>query len=56
MPPPIMADNSNKVDINFNAETRRASGEVKKFRGEIEAVGSDGKKIAASIVARFMRT
>lgn len=47
-----MAD-SNKVDINFNAETSRARGEVRKFKGEIEAVGSDGKKSAAAITGSF---
>ena len=47
-----MAD-SNKVDINFNAETRRASGEVKKFKGDIEAVGPSGKKTAATISGSF---
>ena len=47
-----MAD-SNKVDINFSAETNKASGDVKKFKGEIEAVGPSGKKAAASISGSF---
>lgn len=47
-----MAD-TNKVDINFSAETAKASGEVRKFKGEIEAVGPSGKKAAASISGSF---
>lgn len=47
-----MAD-SNKVDINFSAETNKASGDVKKFKGEIEAIGPSGKKAAASISGSF---
>lgn len=47
-----MAD-SNKVDINFSAETAKASGEVRKFKGEIEAIGPSGKKAAASISGSF---
>ena len=47
-----MAD-SNKVDINFNAETRKASGDVRKFKGEIETIGPSGKKAAASISGSF---
>ena len=47
-----MAD-ANKVDINFNAETRKARGEVKQFKGEIESVGPSGKKTAASISGSF---
>ena len=47
-----MAD-SNKVDINFSAETRKASGDVRKFKGEIEEVGPSGKKAAASISGSF---
>ena len=47
-----MAD-SNKVDINFDAETAKASGDVRKFKGNIEAIGPSGKKTAASISGSF---
>ena len=47
-----MAD-SNKVDINFSAETKRAGADVKKFKAEIEAIGPTGKKAAASISGSF---
>ncbi|MBR2939391.1 MAG: hypothetical protein IKC15_05990 [Kiritimatiellae bacterium] len=47
-----MAD-SNKVDVNFSAETAKASGEVRNFKGEIEATGPTGKKTAASISGSF---
>ena len=47
-----MAD-SNKVDINFSAETRKASGDVREFKGNIEAVGPSGEKVAARISGAF---
>ena len=43
-----MADN-NKIDVNFAAETKKASSDVRKFKGEIESLGPAGKKAAASI-------
>ena len=39
----------NKVDIEFNAKTERASSDVKKMQRDIEATGASGKKAAASI-------
>ena len=47
-----MAD-SNKVVVSFDAQTSKASGDVRKFKGEIEAVGPSGKKTAASISGSF---
>ena len=47
-----MAD-SNKVDISFDAQTRKASGDVRKFKGKIESIGPSGKKAAASISGSF---
>ena len=44
---------SNKVDINFNAETWKASGDVREFKGEIEAVGPSGEKVAARTSGAF---
>ena len=43
-----MAD-TNKVDINFDAQTQRASGDVKKFKSELESVGKAGKSAASGI-------
>lgn len=47
-----MADN-NKVDIHFDAQTRKASGEVKEFRAEIEKIGPTGKRTAAALTGSF---
>jgi len=47
-----MAD-SNKIDISFDAQTKKASGDVRKFKGEIETIGPSGKKTAASISGSF---
>ena len=49
-----MAD-TNKVDINFSAETAKARGEVRTFKGEIESIDSTGKKTAASITGSFKK-
>ena len=41
-----MAD-TNKVDIDFNAKTGKASGDVKKLTGEIEKAGKAGKSASS---------
>jgi len=47
-----MAD-TNKVDISFDAQTRKASGDVRKFKGEFESLGTSGKRAAATITGSF---